>query len=33
MLSIAVLGAFAVMEVMEWARGEVLHDAGRALDQ
>ncbi|MDP3760607.1 MAG: type I secretion system permease/ATPase [Ramlibacter sp.] len=33
MLTLAVLGAFAVMEVLEWARSEILHEAGIALDR
>lgn len=32
MLTILVLAAFVVMEVIEWARGEVLHSASHALD-
>jgi len=33
MLTIAVLGAFVVMEILEWARGAILHDAGVDLDR
>ena len=32
MLTIAVLAAYVVMEVLEWARGEMLHAAGTELD-
>jgi len=32
MLTLLVLGAFAVMEVLEWARSETLREAGAALD-
>ena len=32
MLTLAVLGAFALMEVLEWARADILHEAGRRLD-
>ena len=33
MLTVLVLGAFILMEVLEWVRSEVLHDAGLVLDQ
>lgn len=33
MLTLLVLGAFAVMELIEWARGQILHQAGVALDR
>jgi ATP-binding cassette subfamily C exporter for protease/lipase len=33
MLTILVLFAYVVMEVLEWARSEVMHDAGMALDK
>jgi ATP-binding cassette, subfamily C, bacterial exporter for protease/lipase len=33
MLTIAVLGAYVVMEMLEWARGAILHDAGLELDR
>ena len=33
MLTLVVVGIFVVMEVLEWARGQVLHEAGIALDQ
>jgi ATP-binding cassette, subfamily C, bacterial exporter for protease/lipase len=33
MLTVAVLGAYVVMELLEWARGEVLHSAGLELDR
>jgi ATP-binding cassette subfamily C exporter for protease/lipase len=33
MLTLLVLGAFVLMEVLEWARSEVLHEAGLALDR
>jgi ATP-binding cassette, subfamily C, bacterial exporter for protease/lipase len=33
MLTVAVLGAFVVMEVLEWARSHILNDAGVALDR
>ena len=33
MLTLVVVGIFIVMEVLEWARGQVLHEAGIALDQ
>ena len=33
MLTIAVLGAYAIMEVLEWARSEILHEAGLAFDR
>ena len=32
MLTILVLGAYVVMELLEWARGELMHEAGEALD-
>lgn len=32
-LTVAVLGAFVLMEVLEWARGEVMRSAGEALDR
>lgn len=32
-LTVAVLGAFVLMEVLEWARGEVMRAAGEALDR
>lgn len=33
MLTVAVLGAFVVMEVLEWSRTHILNDAGNALDR
>jgi ATP-binding cassette, subfamily C, bacterial exporter for protease/lipase len=33
MLTVAVLGAFVVMELLEWARAQVLHAAGLELDR
>lgn len=33
MLTLLVLGAYAVMEVLDWARTEMMRDAGRKLDQ
>lgn len=33
MLTVVVIGIFIVMEVLEWARGQVLHEAGIAMDQ
>jgi ATP-binding cassette, subfamily C, bacterial exporter for protease/lipase len=33
MLTLVVVGVFVVMEVLEWARGQVLHEAGIELDQ
>jgi ATP-binding cassette, subfamily C, bacterial exporter for protease/lipase len=33
MLTILVLGAYVVMEMLEWARAAVLHDAGLKLDE
>ena len=33
MLTILVLFAYVVMEVLEWVRSEVMHDAGTALDK
>mgnify|MGYP001396304800 FL=1 len=33
MLTLLVLGAYVVMEVLDWARGEVMAEAGRKLDQ
>jgi ATP-binding cassette subfamily C exporter for protease/lipase len=33
MLTVAVLGALVVMEVIEWARAEMIHDAGVQLDR
>lgn len=32
MLTLVVLGAFVVMEILEWARAEILHEAGLKLD-
>ena len=32
MLTLVVLGAYVVMEILEWARAEILHDAGIDLD-
>lgn len=32
MLTIVVLGAYIVMEILEWARSEILHEAGLELD-
>ena len=32
MLTLAVLAAYVVMEILEWARGEMLHAAGTELD-
>ncbi|MEJ6021956.1 type I secretion system permease/ATPase [Ramlibacter sp. PS4R-6] len=33
MLLLAVLAAYAVLEVVEWARGEILHEAGEAFER
>lgn len=33
MLTLVVLGAFVLMEVLEWARSEILHGAGLELDK
>lgn len=33
MLTLLVLAAYVLMEVLEWARSEVMHEAGLALDQ
>ena len=33
MLTLAVVGAFVLMEVLDWARGQLMHDASVALDQ
>jgi ATP-binding cassette, subfamily C, bacterial exporter for protease/lipase len=33
MLTVAVVGAFVVMEVLEWARSEILNEAGLAFDR
>ena len=33
MLTLLVVGAFVVMEVLDWARGQLMHDASVALDQ
>ncbi len=33
MLTVAVLGAYVLMETLEWARGQVMHQAGHALDR
>lgn len=33
MLTVAVVGAYALMEVLEWARSEILRAAGRAMDR
>lgn len=33
MLTIAVMGAYAVMEALEWVRSEMLHHAGEELDE
>jgi len=33
MLTLLVLVAYALMEVLEWARSEIMHEAGLALDQ
>jgi ATP-binding cassette subfamily C exporter for protease/lipase len=33
MLTIAVMGAYAVMEALEWVRSQMLHQAGEELDQ
>ncbi|MDO9088990.1 MAG: type I secretion system permease/ATPase [Burkholderiaceae bacterium] len=33
MLTLAVIGAYALMEVLEWARSEVMREAGLALDR
>jgi ATP-binding cassette subfamily C exporter for protease/lipase len=32
MLTIVVVGAYLLMEILEWARSEILHEAGLALD-
>ena len=33
MLTLVVLGAYMVMEVLEWARAQIMHEAGVALDE
>lgn len=33
MLTLAVLGVFVLMEVLDWARGQLMHQASLALDQ
>ena len=33
MLTLLVVGAFVVMEVLDWARGQLMHDASVVLDQ
>ena len=33
MLTIAVLGAYVVMEALEWSRAHLMHEAGHALDR
>ena len=33
MLTLAVLGTFVLMEVLEWARGQLMHEASLALDE
>ena len=33
MLTLAVIGAYVLMEILEWARAEILHEAGQELDQ
>ena len=33
MLTLVVLGAYMVMEVLEWARAQIMHEAGEALDE
>jgi ATP-binding cassette subfamily C exporter for protease/lipase len=33
MLTVLVMGAYMVMEALEWARSEILHEAGVALDK
>lgn len=33
MLTLAVLGAYMVMEVLEWARAQIMQEAGEALDE
>ena len=33
MLTLVVLGAYMLMEVLEWARSEILHEAGLKLDE
>ena len=33
MLTLAVLGTFVLMEVLEWARGQLMHQASLALDE
>ena len=33
MLTLMVLGAYMVMEVLEWARAQILHEAGEKLDE
>ena len=33
MLTLLVLGAYLLMEVLEWARAEILHEAGLRLDR
>ena len=32
MLTLLVLGAYMLMEVLEWARAQIMHDAGLKLD-
>ncbi len=33
MLTLLVLGVYVLMEVLEWARAEIMHEAGTALDE
>src|SRR5665647_2094567 len=33
MLTLLVLGAYVLMEILEWARAEILHEAGLKLDE
>jgi ATP-binding cassette subfamily C exporter for protease/lipase len=33
MLTVLVLGAYVLMEILEWARSEVMHEAGLKLDK
>lgn len=33
MLTLAVLGTFVLMEVLEWARGQIMHEASLSLDR
>lgn len=33
MLTLLVLGAYMLMEVLEWARAQIMHEAGQKLDQ